>query len=131
LSDKNFAVPAVAKNSLSQRRGRDIFVETQTKNFPAPSGRHLLFENSPALQRWVNRSNKPSKSHQGRKNFLPSLTGLFISGHVQPSLERPGYFRKIPLSFRQRLPHSKTLRPALPSFGGFCMIRAMAACCVE
>jgi hypothetical protein len=24
------------------RRRRDIFVETQTKNFPAPSGRHIL-----------------------------------------------------------------------------------------
>ena len=88
-------------NSLAklffQRRRRDIFVETQTKNSPAPSGRHLFFENSPALQRWDNRSNKPSQSRQGRQvfvddhlSFVPD--GTFYFSRAKPSLERLGYF---------------------------------------
>jgi hypothetical protein len=32
-----------AAHRISQRRRRGIFVETQTKNSPAPSGRHIPF----------------------------------------------------------------------------------------
>ncbi|MGH7994335.1 MAG: hypothetical protein ACREDQ_12515 [Limisphaerales bacterium] len=33
------------------------------------------------------------KSHQGRKNFLPSLRDFLFLSNVKPSLERLGYFR--------------------------------------